>query len=158
MGLAADALVHFTRYKREFAILMIDIDHFKRVNDAHGHVAGDTAIRYVASIIASLVRPSDKAARFGGEEFVVLLREVTLDGAVVVAERLRTMVNASPVQFNGADIPITVSVGVAVVGETDRDVQDVIERADLALYAAKSTGRDVVMTRPLGPARPRLIA
>ena len=158
MGFAADALVHFTRYKREFAILMIDIDHFKRVNDAHGHVAGDTAIRYVASIIAALVRPSDKAARFGGEEFVVLLREVNLDSAVVIADRLRMMVSEAPVRFNANDIPITISVGVAVVEETDRDVQDVIERADLALYAAKASGRDVVLAKPLAPARPRLIA
>ena len=68
------------------------------------------------------------------------------------------MVSGGPVRFNGVDIAITVSVGVAVVEETDRDVQDVIERADLALYAAKSGGRDVVMTRPLAPVRPRLIA
>jgi diguanylate cyclase (GGDEF)-like protein len=158
MGFAADALVHYARYKRPFAILMIDIDHFKRVNDNYGHVGGDTAIRYVASIIASLVRPSDKAARFGGEEFVVLLREVSLDSAETIAERLRTMVGRNPVRFNGFDIPITVSIGVAVVDDDDRDVQDVIERADLALYAAKSSGRNVVLTRPVAPIRQRLSA
>ncbi|HVY21392.1 MAG TPA: sensor domain-containing diguanylate cyclase [Bauldia sp.] len=139
---AEDAMAHFRRYGRPFAIFMIDIDHFKRVNDTHGHATGDAAIRSVAATIESAIRPSDKAGRFGGEEFVVLMREIELTTIEEAGERIRAAVATTPVAVNGASLAVTVSIGVAVVSPADRDIQDIIERADLALYSAKGAGRN----------------
>ena len=86
---ADDAMKFCRRYKRSMAALMIDIDHFKKINDTHGHAAGDDAIRAIAGIIGNSIRTTDKAARFGGEEFVVLLREIDQETALLLAERMR---------------------------------------------------------------------
>ena len=148
LAVADDAVAFCRRYKRNMATLMIDIDHFKKINDTHGHAAGDDAIKRVAEIVSQSIRTTDKAARFGGEEFVVLLREIDQDTAVLLADRIRTSIESATVRHGDIVIPITVSVGLALFDESDRDVQDVIERADQGLYVAKKTGRNRTFLMP----------
>lgn len=145
---AEDAMDFCHRYKRSMATLMIDIDHFKRINDSHGPAAGDGAIKRVAEIIGECIRTTDKAARFGGEEFVVLLREVDQATAKSLAERIRSTLESSPIGYGSLDISVKVSIGIAIIDETDRDVQDMIERADQGLYLAKNTGRNRTFFMP----------
>jgi diguanylate cyclase (GGDEF)-like protein len=148
LTVADDAVAFCRRYKRQMATLMIDIDHFKKINDTHGHAAGDDAIKSIADIINQSIRTTDKAARFGGEEFVVLLREIDQETAVLLADRIRTSIESATVRHGDVVIPITVSVGLAMFDESDRDVQDVIERADQGLYVAKKTGRNRTFLMP----------
>lgn len=149
MIFAAEAMDAFDRETREFAILMIDLDHFKSINDTHGHAVGDRVIHRVASIVSTAVRPTDRVGRFGGEEFIVLLHDATAHGAETTAERIRRAVADESVAVDDGLISVTLSVGIATARETDRDVQDVIERADLALYAAKNSGRNAVAAAPV---------
>jgi len=130
----------FQRTGRGFALMVIDADHFKRVNDTFGHPAGDTVLQQIAHLIAGSVRVTDFVARYGGEEFVVLLPEPqdTQEG-LVVAEKLRAAVGAHDF---GAMGPLTVSVGLSFAHPSDRMAVDLIERADKALYQAKQQGRD----------------
>jgi diguanylate cyclase (GGDEF)-like protein len=146
---ARDTMDQYRRYGRSFAILMIDIDHFKGVNDLYGHPVGDLVLQRVAAVIGLEVRPSDKAARFGGEEFAVLLREVTAEQAVEVAERIRVAISSTTVRTRNQDIFVTVSIGVALPVRTERDVDEVIGRSDIALYSAKAGGRDTVVRHEL---------
>lgn len=139
-----DVASGFEREGRVYSVLVADIDHFKRINDTYGHAIGDIVIRQVAAVVAESVRPSDRVARYGGEEFVAVLRDITLARAAEVAERVRASVEEAGLVHDGKPLPVTVSIGVAVVTPVDRDVQDVIERADLALYAAKAGGRNRV--------------
>lgn len=132
--------------------LMLDIDHFKRVNDSWGHAAGDEVLRELAQRIESQVRASDVAARYGGEEFVVLLPGTDVASALLLAERIRRSVSGSPIDLpNGEAVTITASIGIAEVQpapEADdlKTIGDsLIARADVALYAAKAAGRDRVM-------------
>ncbi len=148
LAVADDAVAFCRRYKRNMATLMIDIDHFKKINDTHGHAAGDDAIKRVAEIVSQSIRTTDKAARFGGEEFVVLLREIDQETAVLLADRIRTSIESATVRHGNTIIPLTVSVGLALFDESDRDVQDVIERADQGLYVAKKTGRNRTFLMP----------
>ncbi|KRR26712.1 diguanylate cyclase [Bradyrhizobium lablabi] len=142
LAVADDTAEFCRRYKRGMATLMIDIDHFKKINDTHGHAAGDDAIKGVADIIGQSIRTTDKAARFGGEEFVVLLREIDQETAMLLAERIRSSIEQTTISHGETSIPATVSIGVAINAESDRDVQDMIERADQGLYVAKKTGRN----------------
>jgi diguanylate cyclase (GGDEF)-like protein len=144
---AEDVMSEYRRGGRPFAVLVTDIDHFKRVNDTFGHAAGDDVIRHVATIVDESQRPSDLTARFGGEEFVSFLRDTPLLRAGEIADRIREAVSASNVAHGKDEITVTVSIGVAAVGPKDRDLQDVIERADVALYDAKASGRDRVSLR-----------
>jgi diguanylate cyclase (GGDEF)-like protein len=144
---ASDAMAYYRRYGRDIAILVVDIDYFKRVNDTYGHGAGDDVIEMVGRVISGEVRTTDKVARFGGEEFVVLLRETEVDGAVALAERIREKVSETMIDARGhGAINVTVSIGLAMAETRDRDVADVIERADHALYAAKTGGRNQVVS------------
>jgi diguanylate cyclase (GGDEF)-like protein len=146
---AEDAMNYYKRYGRSLGILMFDIDHFKRINDTFGHAAGDEVIRAVGKVIAGQIRSTDKVARFGGEEFVVLLRETDAQGAQLLANRIREAVGLTVVAQALSQIEVTISGGAAIVREQDRDIEDVIERADKALYAAKSAGRNrVAMSQP----------
>jgi diguanylate cyclase (GGDEF)-like protein len=153
LSAAEDALQFSRRYKRQMATLMIDIDHFKKINDTHGHAAGDEAIKQIAGIIGRAIRTTDKAARFGGEEFVVLLREIDQQTALMLAERIRTTIEATTIQSEAGAISATVSIGFALLDANDRDVQDMIERADQGLYVAKKTGRNRVVQSPNPDAR-----
>jgi diguanylate cyclase (GGDEF)-like protein len=105
-------------------------------------------IKRVGEIIESLIRTTDKVARFGGEEFVVLLREVDEEGARRLAERIRQRIEASPIVCGQANIGVSVSIGIAIAAEDDRDIDDVIERADKGLYMAKNTGRNRIFFMP----------
>ncbi|PIK71157.1 sensor domain-containing diguanylate cyclase, partial [Methylobacterium frigidaeris] len=126
------------------AVLVVDIDHFKRVNDQHGHDAGDAVIRHVGALLAETVRGSDTVARFGGEEFVVLLLGLGGSEAGLIAERLCVAARGAEIAHGGRAIAVTVSIGVATVSARDPDIQAAIARADAALYEAKARGRDRV--------------
>jgi diguanylate cyclase (GGDEF)-like protein len=126
-------------------ILMVDIDHFKILNDRFGHATGDRVLRAVAGAIAQGVREEDTPARYGGEEFAVLLRRATAEEAMEVGERVRrSVVRLHPASL-GIDEPVTVSVGVAVAGANQVAIPGLVERADQALYRAKRLGRDRVV-------------
>jgi diguanylate cyclase (GGDEF)-like protein len=153
LAAAEDATKYYKRYGRVFAILVADIDFFKRVNDTHGHAAGDDVIRHVAKTLNELVRTTDKVARFGGEEFVILLREIGEEGVVAMAERIRHAVRRAVFTFGDKHVSVSVSIGAAVVSETDRDIHDPIERADHALYDAKAAGRNSVIFAQRLPAK-----
>jgi len=121
--------------------LMIDIDHFKQVNDTHGHVAGDAVLKHVAALMQDAVRDEDILARFGGEEFLVFLPDTDRDSGHRVAERMREAVAAGPVTFEGAKIEVTISLGGACKRAGDT-IEQSIKDADAALYEAKDAGRD----------------
>jgi diguanylate cyclase (GGDEF)-like protein len=139
-----EAFHQFRQYGRGFAVLVIDIDFFKKVNDTYGHVAGDEVIRAVGATMSKVLRSSDTIARFGGEEFVVILREIGHDVIMGVAQDLRRAVEVAAISHQGQALSVTVSIGGAHARDSDRDIQDLIERADTALYRAKSSGRNRV--------------
>jgi len=131
---------------------MLDIDHFKRVNDNWGHAAGDDVLREIAQRVDGQVRASDVAARYGGEEFVILLPNTDVAAAQLLAERIRTTISEAPVNLpNEKSITITASIGIADVqpapkAEDLKTMGDsLIARADVALYAAKSAGRNRIV-------------
>jgi len=126
------------------ALLLVDVDHFKRVNDSHGHLAGDEVLRALATELRRQVRESDVVGRFGGEEFTVLLPRTDDTGACRIAERLRASAARLSVAAAGARISVTVSIGVAVLGQHGRDLFALLAAADDALYRAKDAGRDRV--------------
>jgi diguanylate cyclase (GGDEF)-like protein len=132
------------RAKDAIGILMVDIDRFKVLNDTHGHAVGDDVLRAVAGAIAGAVREDDVPARFGGEEFVVLLRNPSRDEALEVGERVREAVSALDLARFGV-ASVSVSVGVAVASLPDQPISDIVELADRALYDAKHRGRDRVV-------------
>lgn len=131
------------RVGRHFAVLMLDIDHFKRVNDVHGHPVGDSVLKEIAKVIAQNIRSTDTVARFGGEEFSVLLPAITHDQeSMVVAEKIRAAVQSHI--FTGVD-GVTVSIGISLSAYNDIAAPEVIRRADVALYKAKAQGRNQVV-------------
>jgi diguanylate cyclase (GGDEF)-like protein len=137
------------RYGREFSLLFLDVDDFKRINDAHGHAAGDAALRTIATLLHSTdgVRRSDFVARYGGEEFCVVLPETPLAGAEVKAERIRSAAETLPPLVTGAGAPLslTVSVGVASFPHHGDDVDSLLKAADGAQYVAKQSGKNRVV-------------
>jgi len=132
------------RYGRPASVLMIDSDSLKRVNDAYGHEAGNRLLRQLASAIQTEVRTTDVAARYGGDEFIVLLPETPAKGALEVAERIRTAISGMPLAIEGESVSSTVSVGVACFPEDGRSLDTLAARADRALYMAKQQGRNKV--------------
>jgi diguanylate cyclase len=133
------------------AVMMIDIDHFKAVNDAHGHPAGDEALRAVARLLRDSLRVHDVAGRYGGEEFGVVLPGADANGAAVIAERIRRRIEATVLE-SLQDVRLTVSIGFAALSPSDHDHRAWIARADRALYAAKAAGRNRVMGPEFGDA------
>ena len=141
------AELEFERWKRAprpLSLLYLDIDHFKMVNDNHGHPAGDAVLRHVATTISELFRQVDVVARVGGEEFAVLLPSTALPDALAVAELLRAAVARQTIDVNGVSIRVTLSVGVASMAADVTGIDALIKRADTALYAAKGAGRNRV--------------
>lgn len=138
-------IVRARREGRPLAVLIADIDHFKRVNDAHGHLAGDVALHQAVQALHGQLRPYDQLGRFGGEEFTVLLPGTGHAEALVVAERLRRAVAARPVLLDGVAVDLSVSIGAAVLDGTTRTVTDLLTVADHALYRAKRDGRNRVV-------------
>lgn len=127
------------------AVLMIDADHFKSINDRYGHLVGDEVLKHLARLMRDHLRAEALVARYGGEEFTVLLPLQADDEAVVVAERLRGVIEARPCRTSAGDIPLTVSIGVAY-HEIDGTLEQALQRADERLYIAKQTGRNRVVT------------
>ena len=134
-----------TRYGRPASILMIDSDNLKYVNDTHGHDAGNTLLRQVANAVQTELRATDVPARYGGDEFIVLLPETPPKGAADVAERIRAAIASRPLALNGQQISATVSIGIACYPEDGRTLDALAARADRALYQAKQEGRNRVV-------------
>ena len=133
------------RYRTDLAVCMLDLDHFKAVNDTYGHPTGDKVLRFVAEQLKSAVRKNDVACRYGGEEFAVLFPDTSAEDAVQICERFRETIETTPVPHDRGEIRITVSIGVAsYLPHPDRSMDAVIRLADQALYTAKSSGRNQV--------------
>ncbi|MBF0228783.1 MAG: GGDEF domain-containing protein [Desulfamplus sp.] len=134
----------FLRYQNIFSILVLDIDFFKKVNDTYGHAIGDKCLQEITKRTAPVLRSNDMLARYGGEEFVVVMPETPGDGAMVVAEKIRTSIEKIEFIYKNDTIKMTVSIGVSQVRNGDKSHETVFERADAALYKAKSEGRNRV--------------
>jgi diguanylate cyclase (GGDEF)-like protein len=133
------------RYQRPTSILMIDSDDLKAVNDNHGHDAGNRLLRQLARVVQGELRATDVLARYGGDEFIVLLPETPSDGAVAVAERICEMMASVPIEAQGKQVRCTVSIGAASFPEDGVSLDAVVARADRAMYEAKTTGRNKVV-------------
>jgi diguanylate cyclase (GGDEF)-like protein len=139
------------RHARPVSLLLCDVDHFKNINDEHGHLAGDETLKMVSFVLRAAVRKEDVLARYGGEEFVVIARETGMEGAQSLGERIRSAIEKSRCAWRGHDLGVTVSIGVTVSvglasfvpGRTEREL---IESADRALYLAKQAGRNRVVS------------
>ncbi len=132
------------RYGRELSLVMMDIDHFKQINDAYGHLAGDHVLKQIASTLRSKIRREDVFARYGGEEFALLLPEVDSRGAVLMAEKARRLVERQTFEFDKQVISVTLSLGVGTLAGSQREGADLIRAADAKLYEAKTAGRNKV--------------
>jgi diguanylate cyclase len=144
----AELMSRAERYGQRFSMVLLDIDHFKDINDLHGHAAGDRVLRAIAQLLAENKRASDFLARYGGEEFVLLLPETTLDNAVALAGKLRERVSARNFQFQTQPIRLTLSAGVGEVTPGADTAESLFDRVDKALYEAKNEGRDRVRAAP----------
>jgi diguanylate cyclase (GGDEF)-like protein len=144
MAFAADAADRAHHDRAALAVLMIDIDHFKRVNDSCGHAVGDQVLCHAARVLAAGLRERDRLGRVGGEEFVAVLPGATLDQAWQVAERMRSAIEASRLIASTGEVRFTVSIGVAGARIAE-SASALLERADAALYLAKHDGRNKVV-------------
>jgi diguanylate cyclase (GGDEF)-like protein len=133
-----------------FSVLMLDLDHFKAINDRFGHAAGDRALKHVAALLREVLREIDRLGRIGGEEFLAMMPGATLDTAAPVAERVRERLAASPVVLESNPVAISVSIGLAQWIPPDEEAWRLVGRADRALYAAKAQGRDRVVAASAG--------
>lgn len=137
--------VRAQRFKTPLSVLMLDIDHFKRVNDGYGHKAGDLVLQELAEILSQTLRTIDIVCRMGGEEFAVLLPQTDLDDAFQIAERIRLLVESTPTRLDSGElIRYTISIGLAKMNEEDSQIDSIVNRADKALYKAKNNGRNRV--------------
>lgn len=139
---AGEELSRARRYGRDLSIVMLDLDHFKRVNDRWGHAAGDRVLKMLCVVCMRILRQADLMARVGGEEFAVVVPDTNLDGATLLAERVRLAVADQALAEGGDMIRVTLSAGVSALAPTDSTVDDVLKRADQALYSAKAAGRN----------------
>ena len=132
--------------RQDLSVLFVDVDHFKRVNDEHGHDLGDKVLKYIASIIEDSVRPSDIVGRYGGEEFVIGLPGCAPESAQIIAERMRSTLYESPFELDdGSHIQLSMSIGIASTSQRPNDLGQLIKFADQAVYMAKDQGRNVVL-------------
>lgn len=132
------------RYNRTFSLVLFDIDHFKKINDTFGHLAGDAVLRQLGALVQKRVRRDDVPSRTGGEEFSVIVPEIDREGALLLGEKLRAAVEGAGFRFENTHIAVTISVGVAEWDASIVDPQDLVKRADEFLYEAKRTGRNRV--------------
>jgi two-component system, cell cycle response regulator len=138
-------IAYARRHSTPLSLVLFDLDHFKRVNDAHGHLAGDAVLREVAALVARMIRAEDVFARFGGEEFVVLTRGISHEGAGRFAERLRSAIEKLEIVAEGANHKVTISLGYADISElepSERNAEGLIRLSDERLYGAKTGGRN----------------
>jgi two-component system, cell cycle response regulator len=138
-------LARCVRYGRPLSIVMFDLDHFKAVNDTHGHLAGDYVLRELSRRLRARIRKEELMARYGGEEFVVVLPEAGHEGAMQFAEQIRRLVEREPFEFEGETIPMTISVGVATIQGELVETPQFIKIVDQNLYQAKRSGRNQVV-------------
>jgi diguanylate cyclase (GGDEF)-like protein len=133
------------RHQTSLSLLMLDLDHFKKINDTMGHLAGDKVLATISGVLAKAVRNEDVVARFGGEEFAIILRAIEIDSAQLMAERVRKLVEATVISFDNKELRATVSIGIATYPLTQcRILEELIGAADEALYRAKHDGRNRV--------------
>ncbi|MFC0399969.1 sensor domain-containing diguanylate cyclase [Paraburkholderia rhizosphaerae] len=137
-----DEYTRWQRYGGDLSILLFDLDHFKKINDQFGHVAGDSVLREMAQRVAGVVRVQDTFGRFGGEEFALLLPCTPLEDAMLVAEKIRNTIGDTPVDVQGVSVPVTASVGGASARTGVPAYEALINEADAALYTAKRQGRN----------------
>jgi len=136
----------------DLAMLMVDVDHFKSINDRHGHPAGDAALCHLVAELRTGIRRIDLLGRLGGEEFAIMLPAISSEAAAAVAERLRAHIAGCPVAHAAQQIGMTISIGVAMLGDSDCAMEQLLARADAMLYAAKRAGRDRVVCETRGGA------
>ncbi len=139
-----ETLKHSKKRRSVFSVIMMDVDHFKKVNDTYGHAAGDMVLKELAKRLFDAVRSIDLPARYGGEEFTVLSPRTDLTGAILLADRIRTSVEAAPFDIGDRKIPITLSLGVAQFDQRKTSFKTLVDLADNALYKAKEAGRNCV--------------
>lgn len=146
---------HAGRHDRSIALVLYDLDDFKKVNDTHGHAAGDVILRTAAEEVANALREEELLCRYGGEEFVVLLRRANLTDGLLVAERLRRLIASLEISWEGSRIPISASFGVSALSAgSDKSPERLFQDADEALYRAKRFGKNRVCGMTLGPTTP----
>ena len=133
------------RYRRPLSLLMFDIDHFKSINDAHGHLTGDFVLREMSRRLLGRIRREELLARYGGEEFAAVLPETDNNGAKIFGEQIRRMVGDDPFEYEGDRFVVTVSVGISTLEGQDMDAMSFIKLADDNLYRAKREGRNRVI-------------
>ncbi len=143
-----EELKRCARFSQPLAVLMMDLDHFKAVNDRNGHPMGSHVLTEVGAIIRASIRTADVSARYGGEEFLSYLPEAPLAGAHQVAERIRTAIERHPFTLDDTTVRITISIGISLFPEHGRDLKTLVARADSALYHAKESGRNRVSVEP----------
>lgn len=134
------------RYRRELSLIIFDIDHFKKINDTYGHLAGDHVLKHLALVIKSRIRREDILARYGGEEFAIILPEIDHENAAQFAEKIRRLIEKAVFKFEETEIPVTISIGVAEYGTAQGTVSDFIKMSDDKLYEAKMQGRNRVVS------------
>jgi len=140
----SEKLKESERYQRNLAVMMIDVDHFKAINDTYGHPAGDAVLKAVAMLIQKNCRDVDLPIRYGGEEFLLILPEVNIGGASIVAERIRNNLSKETIVYDNSEIAVTASIGVAACPDHARSQQQLLDCADRALYMSKRMGRNQV--------------
>jgi diguanylate cyclase (GGDEF)-like protein len=136
---------HSKRHARPLAVMILDLDHFKSINDRYGHQAGDRVLQQTATLIGGVIRASDTLARYGGEEFVLLAPETGLESAITLGVRILQAVRTAAIPSKQGSIRLTASLGVTVRCEDEEQVEQLLKRADEALYMAKAGGRDLVV-------------
>ena len=151
LPLLADQIQLMKRKNTPSVVVMVDIDHFKRVNDNYGHPAGDAVLRQIVNTIDAGIRPTDKLSRFGGEEFLLLMPATVLDEGVDVVERLRRAVEGLEWKSIAPGLKLTISAGLTDIGDKDT-VDSVLKRVDIYLYEAKSSGRNINVSRSVNQA------
>jgi diguanylate cyclase (GGDEF)-like protein len=138
-------IIRARRHVRDLSFIMFDIDHFKKINDVHGHLAGDFVLKELARLVQGRIRRDEVFARYGGEEFAIVMPETNREGARALADGIREKVEQSSFTFQGETIRVTISIGVAMLNENDKSAADIIREADQKLYEAKRGGRNRVI-------------